>query len=109
MTNVVAFPAKTAPAKAKKPTKPAKKTNKQLAPDRIYFVSDLTSAVQVAGVVYQDLGAVKKLHAELEDRFAKNDLQRRLSHNLRAVCAKYLEYDPGDFDVTMEKMYHVGD
>lgn len=114
MTNIVAFPtktapAKTAPAKAKKPAKPARKTTKQLAPDRIYYVSDLTAAVHVAGVLYQDMKVVKKLHAELEDRFAKGDLQRKLSPHLRALCAKYLEYDQGDSEATVAKMYHVGD
>ena len=93
MTNVVTFPPNTAPVKntrasARKPAKAVKKGAKTSAPYRIYYVSDLTTAVHIAGILYQDLKAVKKLHAELEDRFAKNELLRGLHPNLLATCSR---------------------
>lgn len=101
MTNVLKFPA----------TRP--EPVQAVAPDKIYFVSCLRDALEVAGLVYKDTEAVDMLMAELRCALVGPNPIIHLSLEVRTRCAPYLsdsqssEQWEADIDRAIQVMYNL--
>lgn len=91
MTNVVAFPAKTAPAKAKKPAKPARKLNKSKADAKLYGYYNLELAIKIAAILDHNVEVMDLLYAALRSWTLKKQAWGHLDPEVEEQCGRYLD------------------
>ena len=91
MTNVVAFPTETAPAKAKTPAKPAKKLNKRKADAKLYGYHNLELAIKIASILDQNVEVMDLLYAALRSWTLKKQAWGHLAPEVEEQCGRYLD------------------
>ena len=96
MTNVVSFPKPQAKQAAKVKPKPKSKT-KQPPQYKMYWITDLTYAMQIAAYVYEDKDSVEKLSALVGKMLLEGKRAIYLPSELREQCLEYLPDHPEYF------------
>lgn len=89
MTNIVAFPTKTAPAKT--PAKPAKKLNKRKADAKLYGYHNLELAIKIASILDQNVEVMDLLYAALRSWTLKKQAWGHLAPEVEEQCGRYLD------------------
>ena len=104
MSEVIAFRPKAAataePAATEKPAT-------RLAPDQIYYIGSLETAVQIAAYVYRDLPAVDLLMAQMHRFFRDNLSNDHLPFEVRHRCGRYLVDNEEDMGKSIDLIYSL--